>query len=283
MNFFSSEKLTDNVTRIHAIGGEQLYLITGTQKAVLIDSGSGVGDLLHYVRNFTNLPLLVLLTHNHIDHALGTIQFDNVYLSPKDIETFDPQKANTERQLYLADCPLYNKIKATDYQPIDNPKRFHPLHHGDTFDLGGQTITAFECPGHSLGSFVFLLNEARILITGDAISHFTLMFGNNCCGIKTYLHSLKLLNQQTKGLYDQLFLSHDDLTPPLNMIDQVIELCHEIILGTDDKVPFGYMNHQGFIAKKCGNVPDCIYGHSTHNRFDGGFGNLVYSPEKILQ
>ena len=99
---FHSEKISAKITRIYAPGGEQMYLIEGTEKAALIDSGSGVGDLRAFVKTLTDRPLMVLLTHNHIDHAMGTAQFETVYISTVDKNHFDLDDADRDRRKYLS-------------------------------------------------------------------------------------------------------------------------------------------------------------------------------------
>ena len=49
IKLFTSEKVTDTITRIRAFSGEQMYLVEGTKKAVLVDAGTGVGDLRTYI------------------------------------------------------------------------------------------------------------------------------------------------------------------------------------------------------------------------------------------
>jgi glyoxylase-like metal-dependent hydrolase (beta-lactamase superfamily II) len=58
-----------------------MYLIEGKEKAALIDTGVGVGDLKPFIRELTDKPLIVLVTHGHVDHALGAVSFDEVYMS----------------------------------------------------------------------------------------------------------------------------------------------------------------------------------------------------------
>ena len=45
---FFSEKCSEHVTRIYGLAGEQMYLVEGTQKAALVDTGSGAGSLRKY-------------------------------------------------------------------------------------------------------------------------------------------------------------------------------------------------------------------------------------------
>ena len=44
------------------------FLLVGTEKAMLIDTGIGVGDLEGAVRQITDKPLIVVITHSHRDH-----------------------------------------------------------------------------------------------------------------------------------------------------------------------------------------------------------------------
>lgn len=279
---FTSKVLSNAVTRIYAPGGEQMYLVKGSDSAVLIDTGSGVGDLRAYVKTLTQLPVIVLLTHNHIDHAMGSAQFEHVYLSEADIASFDRANADPGRRCYLSDSPNYPLIEEQDYIPIDDPDRYHILKDGAVFDLGGLHIEAFLCPGHTAGSMLFLLREERTLIAGDAVSHFTMMQGSRSLGIRTYKKNIAAANARIRGLYDRIYLSHDEMVPPLDMMERVMEVCRQVQAGTDDKIPFRYMGGCGLIAKACGSV-ESPYGCSPQNRLDGGFGNFVYDPKRIWE
>jgi len=54
------------------------YLIIGKEKALLFDSGNGLGDIRAIVDQITVLPVTVLASHSHIDHVGGHWQFDTV-------------------------------------------------------------------------------------------------------------------------------------------------------------------------------------------------------------
>jgi len=69
--FFSSEVIGKGITRITGAGKELMYLIEGNSKAALVDTGIGVGNIKEYVESLTNQPIIVLLTHAHIDHSAG--------------------------------------------------------------------------------------------------------------------------------------------------------------------------------------------------------------------
>src|SRR5271170_2283942 len=76
-----------------------LYLLVGSAKALLIDSGdvadAGQMPLAQTVMallpdvDHTKMPLIVVHTHSHLDHRLGDLQFEhmpNVEVVPADLE-----------------------------------------------------------------------------------------------------------------------------------------------------------------------------------------------------
>jgi len=54
------------------------YLIVGTDKALLFDTGNGLGDIKAIVDQLTDKPITVLNSHSHFDHIGGNYQFDNI-------------------------------------------------------------------------------------------------------------------------------------------------------------------------------------------------------------
>ena len=79
-NYFEYQTITEHVKRILLPGDVFAYLAEGEEKAVLIDTGCGLGDLRSYVKSLTDKPITVLLTHGHLDHAPGAVQFEKVYM-----------------------------------------------------------------------------------------------------------------------------------------------------------------------------------------------------------
>lgn len=82
--YYRSQPVSVHVLWIESPSKENLYLVIGRQRAILIDAGLGVGHLRAFVENLTSLPLTVLLTHGHIDHAPGATEFGKVYLNSAD-------------------------------------------------------------------------------------------------------------------------------------------------------------------------------------------------------
>ncbi|MBR1565514.1 MAG: MBL fold metallo-hydrolase, partial [Oscillospiraceae bacterium] len=60
-------RLSENISDEAAV---HMYLVTGSERAALIDTGLGMsGDLDRVVRSLTDKPVICLVTHCDPDHA----------------------------------------------------------------------------------------------------------------------------------------------------------------------------------------------------------------------
>lgn len=271
---FRSEKISPTVTRIHGLMGELMYLVEGTDRAALVDTGSGAGSLRTYVSSLTPLPVVVLITHGHVDHAMGAPEFDTVYMNRLDNEMYRSHSDFEVRKGYLSGSADYAMLEESDYIPVGSCENFHDLTEGDIFDLGGISIEAFSCPGHTKGSMVLLLREERTLITGDACNGFTFLFDASCEGLTTYENNLLALEKKVAGRYDRAYVSHGPGDAPKELVAGVIDLCGKIKAGTVDNIPYQFGNRGGLLAMAY--LPN-------GTRSDGGIGNIVYDPDRIYE
>jgi glyoxylase-like metal-dependent hydrolase (beta-lactamase superfamily II) len=53
--------------------GNHQYLIVGTEKALLIDTGFSIESLKEKIEEITMLPLILVNTHGHPDHCGGML------------------------------------------------------------------------------------------------------------------------------------------------------------------------------------------------------------------
>lgn len=56
------------------------YLVIGKNRAALIDTGCGIGNIRTLAKQFTQLPIIVVNTHSHYDHIAQNYLFDEVAL-----------------------------------------------------------------------------------------------------------------------------------------------------------------------------------------------------------
>ena len=54
------------------------YLILGSEKALLFDTGNGIGKISEIVNQLTILPVVVLNSHTHFDHIGGNAEFRDI-------------------------------------------------------------------------------------------------------------------------------------------------------------------------------------------------------------
>lgn len=85
------KKLAENIYRISewgAFGFVKRYLLVGTRKALLINSGYGKADLEAIVKRLTDKPVTLVNTHGHLDHANSSAAFD-AYLHENDFNIYE--------------------------------------------------------------------------------------------------------------------------------------------------------------------------------------------------
>lgn len=274
MTLYTSEKINENLTCIRCRSGELLYLLEGDTECALIDSGYGAGHLRAYIRTLTEKPVRVFLTHGHIDHAMGAPEFETVYLNQKDISLYQKQCAVEERMGYAQGAlgAEADRLKYEDYTPAEPDKSFYNLEDGMSVQIGEFHLDAYEFPGHTPGSMIFLIREMKILILGDSCNNATFLFDESSLPLSEYKKMLIRNRDRLEGKYNRVFLSHHIMDAPADLMKQMIEVCDEIAAGQSDDLPFEFMGMTGWIAKKC---------NERFEREDGKFANLIYKKERL--
>ena len=273
--FFTERKIYDNVTLITGLGGEQAYLVEGSEKALLIDALAGVGSLKAYVRELTDLPVTLVNTHGHVDHIGADFEYGTVYIDPADIPLLYKHSSVEMRYGYATSGRFTGTSSFTpriDDVTTPCPVITLALREGDIFDLGGVQLETISVPGHTKGTVVFLDRKRRILYSGDACNRNTLVFLDESTSIEQYKESLLHL-KEFQPAFDLLWGGHGGASEQNAIIDDAISLCDEIMSGTDDAVP----------AIGFGGQP-CLYAKEKNERFerfDGGVANIAYAKNRI--
>jgi glyoxylase-like metal-dependent hydrolase (beta-lactamase superfamily II) len=147
------------------------YLILGSERAVLFDTGMGIGNIQTEAERLTSLPVIVVNSHCHYDHIGDNHRYSEVWAYDNDSEVNRIEQGKTPEE-----CVHYLEPGSH----LDLPAGFDPstyairssavtrrLHHLEAIDLGGRTLTVYHTPGHSPGSICLLDSRDDLLFTGD--------------------------------------------------------------------------------------------------------------------
>lgn len=187
---YTSREVMPGVYHILDPLGVHLTLVLGGERALLFDTGYGALDLPAYLQTLTNLPLTVLLSHGHHDHALGAWQFEETYLHPDDLPVFEAYTGALERERVLARAGLTTEQERAFREavvPKPLPLRARPI------DLGGLCALPVHAPGHTPGSTALLLKEKNLLLLGDCWNPQTWVFFPEALDVLLYVKTMRSL------------------------------------------------------------------------------------------
>lgn len=155
--------------------GVTSFLIIGSKRAVLFDSGLGVARIGEVVGRLTALPVTVLNSHTHFDHVGGNREF-------RDVRNLDEpySLANSRGDVSEALAAYASRALDEDHvcgalpagvtsRKYEFPK-WHVTAHvrdGERVDLGGRELEVLRTPGHTPDSICLLDRANGLLFTGD--------------------------------------------------------------------------------------------------------------------
>lgn len=270
MEFFTSEKITAQVTRIRDICGVFVYLIEGEKKACLLDTGNGFGNLRAYIEGLCKKPYIVLLTHGHIDHASGAGLFDEVFMNHANLEIVKRHTAISFRREFADKDPILKEIAMEDYTPTYT-KEYLPLYDGQVFDLGNLHIRGIATPGHTPGMTMFLIEEERLILFGDGCGQKVLLFDDDSSSVQEYLCSLEKI-KLVEPQYDRIIRNHTNGESPKVLLDNVIQCAKRIIEHKDARELTEFANVPLYSAKEL---------NDQQFPKDGSEGNILYREDKV--
>lgn len=207
--WFHVADLGDGITLISEPGHVNCFLVQGSERALLFDTGTGIAPVSEVVRRLTDLPLLVVVSHDHLDHRGGTadvvahahdLALVGVAAHPSALEPGSTLHGTVDRGFLAAYAEAmravvaqYEAFAALDAQSFyvlptldasDSPLRPVPdttawsvpavrpsiaLADGDVLDLGGRSLRVVHTPGHSPDSLCLVDDAHGVLLAGDTV------------------------------------------------------------------------------------------------------------------
>lgn len=242
---YKAEKLRDGLWSIaeqHTTDGMQvmMYLVEGTEKAALIDSGFGVTNTLrHFAESLADRPIACYIAHGHPDHAGAAALFDEIYMSEKD-EPLLPISLSFERRMgdvFGRGGDSEHETYCREHIVMCNKLPYKDIGHGTVIDLGDKKLEIFAIPGHTQGSLAFYNREENYALTSDAFSNRTALVTlpkEKRIGIEAYRDGLErflaAINDETL-----LYWGHGTEPMPHNVPKDMLRACQEVLDGKTGK------------------------------------------------
>ena len=196
-----------------------VYLLIGDEKAVLIDTFYGYGDLRQLVETITDKPVMVINTHGHYDHTGGNSFWPEAYMS--EYATHEAKRAFGEELAKIAESHAY-----PDYE-------CKVLNDGDIIELGNHTLEIIKIGAHSPGSIAILDKTERILYTGDELEAGQVLLGK--AAVSTHLETMLKLKAR-EDEFDFINSAHNGTHLTKDYLYDFIELDQRFIAGTATKL-----------------------------------------------
>jgi glyoxylase-like metal-dependent hydrolase (beta-lactamase superfamily II) len=146
------------------------YLVLGTKKALLLDTGMGISNIRRLVEGLTRLPVAVVNSHTHNDHVGDNWRFTRVYGMDTDFTRANAKGSREDAQAEVAPSEICGDLPAGFNPQEYATKPFHIshwMHDGDKIELGERTLQVIATPGHTPDSISLLDEKNGLLFTGD--------------------------------------------------------------------------------------------------------------------
>ena len=184
--------------------GVRCFLLTGSEKALLIDSGRELHTARDIAESLTDLPVMLLNTHADGDHTGSNEQFESFYMHPD---------------------------KEAHFRRGGRGGTIIPVREGDNLDLGGRELRIIDLPGHTPGSIAVLDVGNRVLISGDPVQEHgrIFMFGAHR-NMENYIRSLEHLETFTAE-FDEIWPSHADIPISPALIRKLHDGARDVLDG----------------------------------------------------
>jgi glyoxylase-like metal-dependent hydrolase (beta-lactamase superfamily II) len=172
--WFEVYRLDDDLYAIYEPGQFELvisYLVVGTERALLFDTGLGIGDIHAVVAGLTDLPVAVLNSHSHYDHIGGNYQFSEILGLDKPYTRTSAAGSSPRAIAEFIGPGWVWKPFPPGFEASEWRSRPYTLTQtvadGDRIALGGLDLEIIETPGHAPDALCLLDRANGRLFTGD--------------------------------------------------------------------------------------------------------------------
>jgi len=151
-----------------------IWLVRGTERDLLIDSGTGLQPLRPALAARLGWPVIAVATHIHFDHVGALHEFTDRRAHSSEAEAFAtmPEEATLAHLFRELDQPV-SQLPVEGWNSAEYCLTGAPLSQsiaeGDCIDLGNRMLTVLHLPGHSIDSIALFEERTGMLFSGDAL------------------------------------------------------------------------------------------------------------------
>lgn len=191
-------KIRENIWQIEDDMGVRCTLIKGSELAVLIDTGYGEWNLRHFLEENVSTPYMVINSHGHPDHIGGNHWFDTIYAIKEEWDVI----------LHFEEL-LQKERGATDCTNIEYELK--EIQVGQMISLGDMNIQVVPLFGHTKASVGFLVQEEKLLISGDALNESLWLFNYGSLAMANLQTTIKITMELD---FDTYLCGHSGMADP---------------------------------------------------------------------
>ena len=202
-------------------GFVRFFVLSGTERALLVDTGATAPDARAIAESLTSLPLTLLNTHADPDHTSGNAAFEKACMSPDE---------------------------EGNYRAHGGTCQIVPIREGDVIDLGERTLRVIDIPGHTPGSVALLDEKRRALFSGDSVQDGNIYMFGPFRNIGRYVESLRHL-EGWQGRFDVVYPSHGSPEVEPSLIGRLLHGACQVMDGKVPGVPVELHGRKALLHK----------------------------------
>jgi len=229
------------------------FLIAGEKRAVLFDTGLGIGDIKPVVAGLTASPIVVLNSHTHNDHVGDNWEFSEIYGMDTEFTRMDSKGSTVDAQAELTPDSICAQLPAGFDAKAYATRPFHItrwIHDGDSVDLGGRVLQVIATPGHTPDAICLLDRKNGLLFTGDTYYPAPIWLYRPETDLDAYVHSVERIAALAPQLH-LLLTSHNVPVAEPSELPKLLVAIKKVRSGKAQPVSVGegkvHYNVNGFV------------------------------------
>jgi glyoxylase-like metal-dependent hydrolase (beta-lactamase superfamily II) len=281
--WFRVAELEPGVHLVAEPGHVSCWLVHGSERSLLIDTGLGVRSISDAIEPVASSRVVAVNSHSHFDHVGGNHEFAErliheagreLVVQPVAAELLDayaggiPASYAAFETLLVADREAVGFLIGPDEQMrpwppegldvaswrIEPPPPTGLLRDGDVLELGGRQLRAIHTPGHCPDHVCLVDERAGILFAQDMAYYGPHYLNFEGCDVDAWARSERRLAEELAGAIRTIYCAHC-LRPsvPPGLLYELADAGEQVAAGEAKLI-----DGEGFLGER---LPVADYGH----------------------